>query len=285
MKYALKPLLPLFTAQTILVTRAFRSRLKVLLPLSLLLLAAWCVPSPTRAFADAGNLNPGILPPQASAFGRTYGAWSAAWWQYVLAQPTATNPLLDSTGANCRMGQSGPVFFLVGTIEASGTATRECTVPAGKALFFPLVNTFASHVECAGGIPSSFCDSFDTPAKVWVNLLQPSFSPSDNIRDATSELQASIDGVYVHDLNHATTPYRACVGPSQFGCKGSPAFSITLPDDNLFGIPAGVYGPAVADGFFLLLAPLNPGPHTITCSGTSVFTTQEITYHLLVSPS
>ena len=34
--------------------------------------------------------------------------------------------------------------------------------------------------------------------------------------------------------------------------------------DNLFGLPAGTYAPAVADGFYLLLPPLPPGAHTIT---------------------
>ena len=64
--------------------------------------------------AGASNQNPGVLPSSSTAFGRTYGAWSAAWWQYVEAQPVASNPLVDPSGAGCRVGQSGPVFFLVG---------------------------------------------------------------------------------------------------------------------------------------------------------------------------
>jgi hypothetical protein len=57
--------------------------------------------------------------------------------------------------------------------------------------------------------------------------------------------------------------------------------------DNFFGIPAGTYAPAVADGVYLLLAPLTPGPHTISFGGTafsfgSSFS-QDITYHLTVS--
>src|SRR5262249_59099704 len=87
--------------------------------------------------ANAANANPRILPPNSHAFGKTYGAWSAAWWQYVLAQPTGSNPLLDSTGAMCATNQSGPVFFLVGA-SGPGTENRNnCVVPTGKALFFP----------------------------------------------------------------------------------------------------------------------------------------------------
>jgi hypothetical protein len=78
--------------------------------------------------------------------GATYGAWSAAWWQYVLAASTTdpNNPLLSATGAGCGAGQaaSGPVFFLVGTAGGLPTSvTRsQCTAPAGVALFFPLLN-------------------------------------------------------------------------------------------------------------------------------------------------
>ena len=60
-------------------------------------------------------------------------------------------------------------------------------------------------------------------------------------------------------------------------------FSLLLPDDNLFGLPAGAYAPAVADGYYLLLAPLPPGPHTITFGGTDgTGFSQDITYHITV---
>jgi hypothetical protein len=282
-----KPLLPIFNERTILVTRTFRPRLKFLVPLLLLLLAAWCIPSPARAFADAGNPNPGILPPQSTAFGRTYGALSAAWWQYVLGQPDSknqpnTNPLLDTTGINCRLGQPGPVFFLVGVLNG-GTATRDrCTVPAGKALFFPLLNAPDTHVPC----PLPGCDTNLPPEMVWADL-QNLFGPPHDLRGATSELHATIDGVPVHNLTPATTPYRACAGgPKSLGC--APAFNLTLPADNLAGLPADTYSPSVADGFYLLLAPLTPGPHTVTFGGTFLFggsvNTQDITYHLMVLP-
>ena len=84
--------------------------------------------------------------------GKTYGAWSAAWWQYVEAQPASTGPLADSTGQTCAVGQSAasPVFFLVG-LTGSGTVERpQCVVPAGKAFSFPLLNVFDTHVPGDG---------------------------------------------------------------------------------------------------------------------------------------
>jgi hypothetical protein len=47
----------------------------------------------------------------ANAYGNTYGEWSARWWQWLLSIPMATNPNLDTTGANCAQKQAGPVFF------------------------------------------------------------------------------------------------------------------------------------------------------------------------------
>jgi len=85
------------------------------------------------AFAAEGN--PGVLPP----LGNTYAQLSAKWWRYVLSFPAATNPLLDPTGADCAAGQQGKVFFLVGSFIGP-VVREECIVPAGAALFFPVID-------------------------------------------------------------------------------------------------------------------------------------------------
>ena len=56
----------------------------------------------------------GILSPTEKHHGKTYGEWGDAWWQFVVSIPTPNNPLIDPTGADCDVGQSGPVWFLVG---------------------------------------------------------------------------------------------------------------------------------------------------------------------------
>ncbi len=213
--------------------------------------------------------NPGVTPPWASKFvsGKTYGELSAAWFKYALEQPTPTNPLIDQTGVNCNFGQSGPVFFLVG-LPGGGSVTRDaCTVPAGRSLFFPLINAFEANN------PGENRNSWD----VW-QKLEKDFGP-------ISELHASIDDVPVRDLNPVHTPYRACAGPAA-RCSAGP-FSITLPANNIFGADQGRYAPTVADGFYLLLRPLSRGSHTITFGGSGLYageeTSQEITYHLTVS--
>jgi hypothetical protein len=235
----------------------------------MLLLVGLFLPSVTATAAQppqTAGVNPHVVPPHGQPFGRSYGSWSAAWWKYVLARPASTNPLADPTGAGCGVAQSGPVFFLVGT--SGGTATRDqCVVPQGKALFFPVANAFDVHTPG---------DGLDTPQLVWKDL---------QITNALSftSLHAVIDGVPVKSLdNVATSPYRACAGPVP-GC--APSFSLTFPADNFFGLPAGTYSPTVADGYYLLLAPLRPGKHTISFGGAGnlggPFST-ETTYHLTV---
>ncbi len=217
--------------------------------------------SPSAAAASGHPSHPHVIPP----FGKLYDRLSVAWWQYTLAQPAASNPLQDPTGAGCRVGQSGPVFFLVGTI-GTGEATRDqCTVRGRKALFFPLLNAFDVHVPG---------DGLDTPELVWEDFLSFGFR--------ADQLRARVDGVRIKSLNPRTTPYRACAAPIADCAR---PFSLTLPEGNLFGIDAGTYAPAVADGFYLLLAPLKAGTHTIEFGGSGNFdgpTSQDITYHLRV---
>jgi len=217
------------------------------------------------AAANVDKVN--VVPNVGHPFGKSYGSWSVAWWQYVLSQPTRSNPLTDPTGAGCGVAQSGPVFFLVGT-SGTGTASRDqCVVPAGKALFFPVANAFDVHVPP---------DGLDTPKLVW-NDLQVTLGLSFN------SLHATIDGVPVKHLsNVATSPYRACAGPAE-GCARS--FALTFPADNFFGLKAGTYAPAVADGYYLLLPPLRPGKHTISFGGAGYLNgdfSSDTTYHLTV---
>jgi hypothetical protein len=228
----------------------------------LLLLAALALPTS----AAATSRHPLIVPP----VGKLYDHLSVAWWQYVLEQPKATNPLLDQMGAGCRTGQRGAVFFLVGT-AGDGTATRDqCTAPAGRLLFFPVVNAFDVHV-----VP----DGLDTPELVWEDF-------TDALGFRVDSMHASVDGVAVRNLDPASSPYRGCAGPASLAPGCARPFALTFPTGNLFDLPAGTYSPAVADGFYLLLAPLRPGVHTITFGGSGnlggSFTT-DTTYHLRVT--
>jgi len=97
--------------------------------------------------------------------------------------------------------------------------------------------------------------------------------------NVVTDVFCELDGVPVKDLRN----YRAASPLFNFG---------PLPDNNVlqyFGIdaPQGAISASVADGFYLMLTPLRPGPHTIRFGGTfggPINFTLDITYHLTVTP-
>jgi hypothetical protein len=117
-------------------------RMRRLAASALLLLGALGFAAPATHAAAPSELctttGAGVIPITESCANRTYAEWSAAFWQYALGQPTTSNPLADPTGANCQVDQSGQVFFLAGTFDGSAVV-RDCVVPAGKTLFFPVI--------------------------------------------------------------------------------------------------------------------------------------------------
>lgn len=233
-----------------------------------------------------------VIPPdQAQAMtGMNYAEWSVAWWQYYLSMPV-TNPnnsTLDPTGKGCKATQpnGSPVFFLAGFGGDANNPViyNECTVPAGKALFFPLATGFDVHVPG---------DGLDTPELVWEDLNKYFWG------DVTG-MFVDIDGVQVMDAVIRLYGPSCAGGPttSPENC-GAPPFSVTLPGNNLFvgsrkggrppGHPAihgGIYAPAASIGYFLMLSPLSRGHHTVqfgsvlTVGGVD-YPTNEI-YNLIV---
>src|SRR4051812_18389501 len=93
-----------------------------------------------------------VMPVTSNVHGRSYGEWSAAWWQWAFSMPAGHNPLTDT--ADCSTSQSDHVWFLGGSFapveqggEFVGIATRSCTVPTGTFLFVPVINAEASTLE------------------------------------------------------------------------------------------------------------------------------------------
>ena len=73
-----------------------------------------------------------------------------------------------------------------------------------------------------------------------------------------------------------STPLRAA-SPAGF-------FTVLAPENNIFsGIPGQSYE-TVSDGFYLLVAPLPAGAHTIKFGGVSRNFAADVTYNLIVEP-
>lgn len=109
-------------------------------------------------------------------------------------------------------------------------------MPAGTALFVPIISGECSEAEGDG----------TTEAELRACAI--------GLIDIVTVAEARLDGVAVQNARQ----YRA----------QSPLFTLTLPEDNLFGDPASS-SPAVADGYWLLLAPLSPGKHTVYVHGVA----------------
>lgn len=226
-----------------------RRKMKKIYLLGFVLVVLFTMTMSTAALETNGN--PGVLASDSKSHGSTYGELSVKWWQWALGIPADENPIFDTTGENCDEGQSGSVWFLAGT--SGSEVTRKCTVPAEKYIFFPIVNT------------------------VWIatdpgDTEEMGRAYNKDFIDETTLLEVKVDGVSLQKLKKNRAD--------------SPAFDVNLPENNLFGLPPGEYGPAVSDGFWVLLEPLNAGKHEIRIhgivgDGVDKFEVK-VTYHLYV---
>jgi len=209
----------------------------------------------------AGNATPGIAPPNSNPYGKSYAQWTANWWRYVMGFPAASSPLADDTGANCANGQSGPVFFLVGTIGTQ-VVRNDCVVPLGKSILFPVLNAM-----CA--IPE------DGPTKdAVIEVCSRGFIDQVDLAEVT------VDGVKVHNI---IPEYRFAEWFPFIGAAPS------IYEDYCTGAPAGTcyegfHSQGYSDGYWIMLRPLTPGQHVIHILGgvSSWGFTVDVTYNLTV---
>jgi hypothetical protein len=183
-----------------------------------------------------------------------YAQLTAQWWQWILEQPAAGNPNLDSTGAAAANGQPRQdVFFVAGTF--GDTAAREFTVPANTSLFLPVLNSVGF-----GPLPAPQ----PKPDQNQVPQLRALFA-APFVDDAT-ELHVTLDGV---SLLASVTRVK------------SPVFHFTLPNVGnifqFFGLDITGTFTAVSDGYWLFLPPLSPGTHVLKFGGTSEGATVDVT--------
>jgi hypothetical protein len=198
----------------------------IIFALALLALAA--VP---KVVAQA-DLN--ISPAGSKPYGKTYGQWSEAWWQWSVSMPTDKNPstVHDNTGKSCSSGQTGPVWFL--PASNGGSADITCNIPSDKAILFP--------------IGMGECSSIEYPQyKTQSDLRKCAKDQTDKV----TSMDATIDGKKITDLQK----YRS----------QSPIFQMTLPTNNIFGTAAATTN-AVSDGYLFIIPGLSPGKHQMRAS-------------------
>lgn len=213
--------------------------------------------------------NASVVPVWATAWGQTYAEWAEDFWNWLASMPVDDqHPLNDPTGAHCGNGQSGPVWFLGATvgdpesIEGGDMALieRSCTVPAGKGLFFPILNVVNHNIG-------------EDPPQTAQQLLDGAAF----FADAASSLTASLNGVPIGNL----TAQRV----------DGQVFEMSWVDESYFAELGGTTE-AADSGYYLMLAPLPPGQHELHFAGSFVFDEAthgfdytfvvDVTYHLTI---
>ena len=199
----------------------------------------------------ADELNPGIYSPDSNPYGTSFPVWTAKWWQWFIGIPNSEQPFPDTTGTKCNTNQAGPVWYLVGS---AGKVERNCTIPSGKAILFPILNTECSYLE------------------------SPTLKNEEELRkcavdaDKDAVLSASVDNREIKNIDK----YKITSG----------LFNVTYPRDPVFPTNSN-FSQAVSDGWFIMLEPLKPGQHEIKFTASQIgnpttgeSTVMDVTYQL-----
>ena len=171
-----------------------------------------------------------ILSPDETWGGATRAEWDARGVQRAFSMPEDISP---NSELGCGLGQSGPVFFL--------PSHGRCVVPEGTAIFVSL------------GV---VCSTVEGPVEGTLFFGQS----EDELRDCTArELDESTDGNQQFRVNGQE------VADLDTYRTASPLFTVTLPENNIFGVEPGV-AQAVSESYSFIIAPPSPGEYQITFS-------------------
>ncbi|WP_217876929.1 hypothetical protein [Pseudoalteromonas shioyasakiensis] len=201
------------------------------------------------------DINNQVVPPHEKILGKGMDEYANIWWQWTRAIPSEVSPLKDRTGEHCHVNQTGEVWFLAGGFGSS-KIKRTCTIPQGKHLFFPIINM--AYWPRAGYKLS--CDSAKQSAAL--------------NNDKLISINVEVDGVQIPNTG-------------EFRFKSSDCFDLNGLIPKEYNAPV-VY-PAAADGYWLMLRPLELGRHTIKFkaqynrpNGAYGKMAQDIEYNLIV---
>lgn len=162
--------------------------------------------------------------------GFSQGTYVNMWWQWAVSMPHYKSPVRDKVGTYCGVNQAGPVWFLAGGYGTS-RIHRVCEVPAGKYLFFPVINTL------------------DFPRDRHTRLSCASVKKA-----------VSVDNEHLHAFK-VDIDGHTFVNPAFYRQASARCFDLAArtPDHDRSG-PAY---PSATDGYWIMLRPLSEGRHRI----------------------
>ena len=206
-------------------------------------LGAWlAAASLSVAAADPSPPAITVIDPDEIVFDHSQVEWAESYLQWIAAFARGSSPSSDTTGAQCGAKQGGEVWFLASS-DGTQAVVRDCAIPAGRTLFVPLVSTME---RSNSGEPN--CGAMARQAAGALAHV--------------SRLAMSIDGHPVGGLESHRQPTGEC-------------FALDARQASRSATKA-----AVADGYYVMLQPLPPGPHTIVVQARIDSTTLSTTYRL-----
>jgi hypothetical protein len=199
-----------------------------------------------------------VLSPGSIVDGQSITNWTAAWWTRFWQAPCGPSPpsctSIDSATGNiaAAVNNNGPVFFGPTTNgdPAQGHVTINFSVPYGTPILVPVLpfeDLEAASID--GNAPVADREAAATTVVTgWLASVD------------TASLVASIDGNSVSNLSSylEQTGYFTA-GPTQADSLAN--FAGVSVGDDLYPIEAA--------GYWLMIADLSPGQHTIDFGGTS----------------
>jgi hypothetical protein len=174
-------------------------------------------------------------------YGKTYGAWTVKWWQWIYSIPSEINPLLDLTGENWKRDQpSSDVWFLVGVFSdvQKTFPFRKIEMESGRSILFPVLNCEANKLEF------------------------PEMTHNDLVKHVVDDINTvvkkdcTINGKRV-------SPARISSDPK--------TYSLRIAKNNAFGVKNSGLTDASAYGYWIFLKPLSKGKYNISFEGSCEF--------------
>lgn len=182
----------------------------------------------------AASTSVNIFPPGSTPYGLAYPEHIENYWKWALGIPAKENPINDQTGEACATGQSNTnssVFYL--TFNNGGVSERVCKMPAGKALFIPVMQVEISDKDIPGAKP-------------------------EDLKAETKRDQDSVNSLYLQ-INDKVYNYEDLIKYR----TATDIFDVDYADNGIFGIVEGGPTKAHADGFYIITEPLQKGNYTV----------------------
>jgi hypothetical protein len=186
---------------------------------------------------------------QPRVYGKTYGEWAIDWAQWSQAGPAGQNAMTDPDGRYCDQNQPNRnIWFLAGTLQGTGPAivNRACTIPKGRALFYPLVTS--GWIDCPDSSDLTVSDA-DVQAIVAGNT------------DAACQLTSTLDGIAISS-RHVLTVRAQSRKFTSFLPSNPEQIAVCSPP-----LVGGKTGRQFVEGYWVMLPPLSPGKHKLTLHG------------------